>query len=129
MTLPHFPRLVAALGLICGLSSCSGNPTAGTDPTVNTSTGTAAAAVSYKADVAPLLASTCAGCHDAGGQGLQDLVLFDAAGAISYDAAAKDITRIVRETRSGKMPRNRTPLTAAQLAVLTAWQQQTTPTN
>lgn len=121
-------RIPLALLLACaaGLWACN-NSNLPVAPIVGTS-GTSTAAVSFKTDVQPLLASSCAGCHAAGQDGANDLVLFKS-GAVDYSAASGSISKIVRETQRGDMPKGRARLTTDQLAVLQAWQAAGAPNN
>jgi mono/diheme cytochrome c family protein len=123
-------RAAAALGLAIGLAVAVTACNAGATTGAGTTTGsTTAATVSFKTNVAPLISSTCAGCHTPGGMGSQDLVAFDASGAVNYTNVKNDIGNIIRQTQSGRMPQGRSKLTADQLAILTNWQAAGTPDN
>ncbi|MDB5100088.1 MAG: hypothetical protein JWM80_4509 [Cyanobacteria bacterium RYN_339] len=117
------PRVLATL-LVVGLWACS-TPLPAAPTTAEVA---AAGTASFKTDVQPLLAATCAGCHAAGQQGERELLLFKD-GAVDYAAASGSISKIVRETTKGDMPQGRPHLTTAQLAVLQAWQAARTPNN
>jgi mono/diheme cytochrome c family protein len=118
------PRALVAV-FVAGLWACNnGNlPVAPSTPNA-----AAAGTVSFKTDVAPLLAATCAGCHAAGQEGERDLLLF-VNGQVDYSAASGHIAKIVRETTRGDMPQGRAKLTTAQLAILQAWSAAGTPNN
>ena len=111
-------------GTLIALAACS----AGTSGAV-TQAQLPAAAVSFKTDVAPLLTSSCAGCHAPNGDGAQDQLLFDGSGNVDYDHVKSGINKIIRETSEGAMPKGRTRLTAAQIGVLQAWANAGTPNN
>jgi hypothetical protein len=118
--------LALLLAFSAGLWACN-NSNLPVAPTVGTG-GTTAAAVSFKADVQPLLAATCAGCHAAGQDGANELVLFNN-GSVDYSAASGSLSKIVRETQRGDMPKGRAHLTTDQLGVLKAWQAAGAPNN
>lgn len=107
--------IVAAVGTV----ACSASTPA-------TPTGPAA---SFKTEVAPLLAQNCQGCHAPGGQGSEDLVIFSPDGAVNYDNVSRAAGNILRNTRSGKMPRGRSPLSADQVAIIQSWQAAGAPNN
>lgn len=117
-------RPMAVLALLF-LTSCSGGASTAVTPTLP-SAGTT---VSYKADIAPLLSASCAGCHTPGGMGSQDIVLFDASGNLDEGVVSSRIDDIISQTQSGRMPQRGTKLTAAQVGLLQAWKNESTPNN
>ncbi|MEB3329264.1 MAG: cytochrome c [Candidatus Sericytochromatia bacterium] len=88
-----------------------------------------AAAVSFKADVAPLLASRCMGCHTPGGRGSRAVVVFDDAGQVAHATLAGKANAVVRAVESGRMPPRGPKFTEAELAVLRGWRDAGAPNN
>lgn len=82
-----------------------------------------AKAVSFKADVAPLLASKCSGCHVPGGRGSTAVAIFDANGDVAHANVAAAGSRIVAAVESGQMPMGRPRLSAEEVGVLARWVQ------
>ena len=121
-------KLIAPLSLsaLVVLTACTTSITTPNTPTGTGTPGTgtpvANAAPSFKTDVAPLLAQTCAGCHAKGKDGEFDLLLFDSTGQVSYSAARASAGSIVRQVSSGAMPKTGAKLTTAQIALIRAWQ-------
>jgi mono/diheme cytochrome c family protein len=129
-------RALGAGAALALLVACAGqNPpsaTAGasaTAPPSGTPADATIKAVSFKTDVAPMLASSCAGCHAVGKEGDRDMLLFDDANAVAYATAKDRIRDIVNQVKSGRMPRGRAHLSAEQVALLQAWQSAGMPDN
>jgi mono/diheme cytochrome c family protein len=86
------------------------------------------AKVSFRTDVAPILARSCAGCHAPGKQAVGDLAVFDAAGKVRSDTIVDGIASVIAETESGSMPRGGRPkLSAAEVALLKRWRTEGLP--
>jgi len=80
------------------------------------------AKVSFRTDVAPILARSCAGCHAPGKSAVGDLAVFDAAGKVRSDTIVDGINGVISEVESGSMPRGgRTMLSTAEVALLKRW--------
>jgi predicted CXXCH cytochrome family protein len=78
--------------------------------------------------VAPILKSSCAGCHAPGGSARPTFLGAD--GAPVHKDVAGNVARIVTSVESGRMPKGGAPkLTAAQVATLKAWQAAGAPDN
>lgn len=75
----------------------------------------------FKAQVAPLLASRCMGCHTPGGRGSRAVQIFDKAGEVSHANVAAGAARIYRAVKSGRMPPRGPKFTPDELAVLRTW--------
>ena len=117
-------KLFAPLSLsaLVVLPACTNAPSGTGTPVPGT-------APSFKTDVAPLLAQSCAGCHAAGQQGEFDLKLFDSPGQVSYAAARASAGSIVRQVTSGAMPKIGARLSAVQVALIKNWQAAGSPNN
>ena len=111
-------RYFAALSALLAVVSCGG-----ITPVVP------AGAVSFKTDVAPLLAQTCGGCHTPSGPGGFQQEIFDASGNVDYTHVSKGISQIVAATQRGRMPQGGSQLTAAQVGILQAWSTAGAPNN
>lgn len=87
-------------------------------------------AVSFKAQIAPVITRSCAGCHAPGESGVRDVALFDDAGNVRFDQVRDEIAGIVRTVKRGSMPRGGKPkLSAEELAQLEQWRAAGTPDN
>lgn len=75
----------------------------------------------FKAQVAPLLASRCMGCHTPGGRGSRAVEIFDAAGEVNHANVAARISRIYSAVESGRMPPRGPKFTSDELAILRTW--------
>ncbi|MEB3284641.1 MAG: c-type cytochrome [Candidatus Sericytochromatia bacterium] len=75
----------------------------------------------FKAQVAPLLASRCMGCHTPGGRGSRAVEIFDGAGQVSHSNVSERIARIYKAVESGRMPPRGPKFTPDELAVLRTW--------
>ena len=75
----------------------------------------------FKAQVAPLLAARCMGCHTPGGRGSRAVEIFDAAGQVNHANVAARISRIYSAVESGRMPPRGPKFTPDELAVLRTW--------
>ncbi|MEB3220614.1 MAG: cytochrome c [Candidatus Sericytochromatia bacterium] len=85
--------------------------------------------VSFKADVAPLMAARCMGCHTPGGRGSRAVVVFDDAGQVAHASIAAKADTVVRAVESGRMPPRGPKFTEAELAVLRGWRDAGAPNN
>ena len=121
--------------LVLNLAICACQPGGTPSPTPGTSTpapstSPGSATASFKTQVAPVLMRSCVECHVVNAE---FPTLFDKDGAVSWAAARSNITRILDEVRSGRMPRkgntNPPKLTAQQIADLEAWRTAGTPDN
>lgn len=117
-------RLFTATAVITLLvmNACSkgGNDSGGTSGGGSSNVDCSGVAVSFKSDIQPLIASTCAisGCHN----GTQ------APNLTTYELIASNAAAIKNETQSGRMPKNGT-LTAQQKKLIACWVQSGAPNN
>jgi mono/diheme cytochrome c family protein len=122
----HMGRAAGAIGLVVALA-------AGCQASLDTATPLATAAtpapVSYKQDVAPLIAGRCAACHRQGGEAASAATLADAQGKADYAGIKARINDIISDTRRGRMPEGGPRFTAAEVAILQAWKDAGTPDN
>ena len=116
---------VALLGLAAALiAACSAPATTATQAVLP------ATDVAFAKDVAPLLSTSCAGCHQPGGRGAAKVQIFDATGAVDHAAVSAKIAAVVTAVETGRMPAGGKPkLTATEVGVLKKWQAQGTPNN
>ena len=72
---------------------------------------------SFKTDVAPMVASRCAPCHNGGSR---PLLFTD--GKPSASLVGKEAASMLKEIQAGRMPRNAPgSVTAAETAALSEW--------
>ncbi|MEB3299409.1 MAG: cytochrome c [Candidatus Sericytochromatia bacterium] len=84
-------------------------------------------APSFQKEVAPLLKSNCASCHNAG-RLFAPLPMFEKDGTPRTEAIRSNIDRIVGAIESGRMPPRRPgSVTPDQIALLKAWAAAGTP--
>ncbi|MEB3196781.1 MAG: hypothetical protein VKP62_06215 [Candidatus Sericytochromatia bacterium] len=118
----HWFAASLALIIVSALAACATRPT-----TVMTRTPQRAirvadtAPATFKAQVAPLLASRCMGCHTPGGRGSRAVEIFDDAGQVAHANVAARIVPIVKAVESGRMPPRGPKFTEAELTVLRSW--------
>jgi mono/diheme cytochrome c family protein len=122
MTSRYLAGGLASLFVTASAACTSGTPTRPTNPT-----GTSA--VSFQTTVAPLLSQTCVSCHGPAGAGAKDLVLADAAGQLDYPVVAQRGGAILREVRSGAMPKGPQKWTTEQVASFQTWYEDGAPNN
>jgi len=120
-------------GLLVGLCGCLPDallsPTPGASP-APASPDPGAPPVSFRTQVAPVVARSCVECHV---RDAEEPALFGQDGDVSLAAVRANIARILTEVRSGRMPRsgNTSPprLTAQQIAQLESWRAAGMPDN
>lgn len=92
--------------------------------------GNGTVAVSYKADVVPMLRTHCASCHVPGGGVPTHAYWFDAAGEPQYQAIKDHAGIMVRLIKSGEMPKGRPNAMPPELVEeLDAWRTAGAPQN
>ncbi|MBW7904470.1 MAG: hypothetical protein LC135_07620 [Phycisphaerae bacterium] len=139
--------LAAGLFVGCGLAA-TGCPNTSPDP--NDPNG-GAGAVSFAADIVPILTAHCAGCHSPGGfaftfitmdlraanayQNLVGVASVQASGRVRIvpgDATASYLIEKVTQDQpqvGARMPLNRDPLSEAEIALLRDWIDAGAPNN
>lgn len=90
----------------------------------------AATAVSYKADVVPMLREHCASCHVPGGGVPEHAHWFDAAGEPQYQTIKDHAGIMVRLIKAGEMPKGRPNSVPPELVEeLDSWRKAGAPQN
>jgi mono/diheme cytochrome c family protein len=129
LTKTHLLSALVAVSCLAAAACATRGPAQTSVRTANRIRPADATAVSFKANVTPLLASRCMGCHTPGGRGSRAVVVFDDAGQVAHASVAAKADAVVRAVESGRMPPRGPKFTEAELAVLRGWRDAGAPNN